>query len=795
MKKEKNLYLHKVSVREFVEFVFRSGDIMSVNLSHRRMVDGTKAHQRFQKAEAEKGPYESEVSVDYEFTKEDVVYRIAGRIDGLIRRQENGQECVLIDEIKSTTRALSDIEQGEAVHWAQAKVYAYLYALHYRCDAIICRLTYIELDSQQVKQFEEEMTFEALAAFFAEVLEVYSKYAKMVDLYERSMHESVKQFTFPFDTIRSGQDKLMKGVYRTIMEGNILFSRAPTGTGKTIATLFPGIKALGEDGTDKLFYLTAKTIGKKVAVETLEKMKESDLILKYVVITAKEKICIHDEVNCNPEHCPYAKGHYDRVNEGIKALYHDCDAYTRDVIESYAREFKLCPYELSLDLASLCQVIICDYNYAFDPSAMLKRFFAEGTGRYTLLIDEAHNLVDRSRSMYSAELKKSQLMDIKRKVKNLDQRLYSYFTKVNQVFIDSRKEMKAVDQTQRVDVEAPLTIETHLRGIIYRIEKIFKLHKQWEHMDDLLDFYFLAYDFIKKYEMYGANYRTYYIRDGQELIIKLFCVDPRTNLREILLTMKGVVYFSATLLPMPYYRYLLGGDDKSFGLDLLSPFKQDNLKLLVDGQLSTKYADRDQSLGSLIGKIASFVRQKQGNYLVYFPSYIYMNKAYELFKQIYGDEMECAIQEKNLREAEKEAFIDKFSEQGSDKTYVAFAVLGGMFGEGIDLIGEKLLGAVIVGVGLPMICFEQDIIKDYFNQMLGSGFDYAYTYPGMNKVLQAAGRVIRTEDDHGSVLLIDRRFNTRRYRELYPVEWSHMETIQSEKDVEEKLRAFWDKSC
>ncbi len=795
MKKENERYIHKVSVRELVEMVFRSGDITSVSLSHRRMVDGTKAHQRFQKAEAEKGPYESEVSVSYTFEKDEVMYHLGGRIDGVILTKENEETHILIDEIKSTTRALSEIEQGQLVHWAQAKVYAYLYALQYPCDRIACRLTYIELDSMQHKQFEQEIQFGELADFFAEVLTHYSAYAKMVDTYERRMRQSIKAFEFPFDTVRSGQDKLMKGVYRTIMEANILFSRAPTGTGKTIATLFPGIKALGQDCTDKLFYLTAKTIGKKVAVETLEKMKEKGLVLKYVVITAKEKICIHEEVNCNPEHCPYAKGHYDRVNEGIKALYHDADGYSKEVIEAYAKQYQLCPYELSLDLATLSQVIICDYNYAFDPSAMLKRFFAEGTGRYSLLIDEAHNLVDRSRSMYSAEIKKSQVMDMKRKVKELDQRLHLYFTKVNQVFIDMRKEMKALDQKQRVEVEAPLSIETHLRGIIYRIEKIFKLHKQWEHMDELLEFYFLAYDFIKKYEMYGPNYRTYYLREGQELVMKLFCVDPRTNLREILLTMKGVVYFSATLLPMPYYRYLLGGDEQSFGLDLLSPFKQENLKLMVDGRLSTKYADRDQSMGSLIQKIGAFVQQRHGNYLVYFPSYTYMNKAYEVFEHIYGHQVECAIQEKNLREADKEAFIDRFSTSNEEKSYVAFAVLGGMFGEGIDLIGEKLLGAVIVGVGLPMICFEQDIIKDYFNQTMGSGFDYAYTYPGMNKVLQAAGRVIRTENDQGSVLLIDKRFRTKRYQELYPVEWSHMETVFDENELKSKLQEFWTRTC
>ncbi len=787
--------MHKVSVREMVEFVFRKGDITPVSLSHRRMADGTKAHQRFQKVEAERGTYESEVPVHYEFDRDGVVYIVGGRIDGVIQTQEKNNVQVVIDEIKSTARQLKSIEQGEEVHWAQCRVYGYLYALLNPVDKITCRLTYIELDSMEHKQFFEEKSFQELEMFFIQVLECYSVYAKMIHRYERVMEQSALEFAFPFDTVRRGQGKLMKGVYRTIKEGNILFSRAPTGTGKTIATLFPSIKALGEKCTEKIFYLTAKNIGKKVAVETLERMKVHNLVIKYVVITAKEKICLQDEVKCNPEVCPYARGHYDRLNEGLKSLYHDVDGYTMEQIIAYSKKYTLCPYELSLELASLSQIVICDYNYAFDPSAMLKRFFVEGTGKYSLLIDEAHNLVDRGRHMYSAELTKNHVMLMKKKVKELDQRLYTYFTKVNQWFIEIRKGMEEKDVTKAVEEEAPLEIETYLRGLIHRIEKIFTLHQQWEHMDALLEFYFLVYDFIKKYEIYGSNYRTYYLRDGQDVTMKLFCIDPRTNLREIILTMQGVVYFSATLLPMFYYKYLLGGDEESFGLDLMSPFQQKNLKILVEGGISTKYTDRAASMLSIIHTIGNFVQQRSGNYLVYFPSYIYMEQGYDMFVEYYGECVECAIQERNIRDTEKEAFIHRFSEIRREKSYVAFAVLGGMFGEGIDLVGDQLLGAVIVGVGLPMICFEQDLIKDYFNQKIGSGFDYAYTYPGMNKVLQAAGRVIRTEEDCGSVLLIDQRFTTKRYQALFPDEWSHKEQIYGENDLKSKLHAFWSRTC
>lgn len=790
--KKNNPKVHRVAVREIIDFVLRSGDITSVSLSGAKMTDGTKAHSKFQKQQKEISDYNSELPIFYQFERDGVEFLVTGRIDGLLFEQDLFGEVITIDEIKSTGGEVSGMTGGHDNHWAQVKMYAYMYCMQEHIETLNCRLTYIELETFAIKQFVEKYNVEALGQFFDQVMDLYVSFAKMIDQFEGEMRTSSQTIKFPFDDVRDGQDKLMKGTYLAIKNSKLLFSRAPTGTGKTIATIFPGVKAIGEGITDKIFYLTAKTIGKEVAVNTLDQLFIKGLSLKYVVITAKDKICTHSETSCNPETCPYAKGHYDRINDCLKAMYEEEDGYTRDVVTKYAIRHQVCPYELSLDLALFSQVVICDYNYAFDPSAMLRRFFVEGTGKYSLLIDEAHNLVDRSRTMYSAELNKEDVLRLKNLTKDLDSRLHGYLSKLNKVMIDYRKEMKEKDITQDLKYEPPILMETYLRGVIYRTEKIFKIHKNWIYMETLLEFYFLAYDFIKKFEIYGDNYRTYYELKGNELLVKLYCVDPRNNLKEVLADMQGVVYFSATLIPMDYYKHLLGGDDESYGMNLESPFAANQLELLCDSSISTKYIHREQSLDDLVERIYDFTTAKLGNYLVFFPSYAYMEQGIERFKERYGEEqVRIEVQERYLNESAKEYFIQMFDEEPIDKSLVAFAVLGGMFGEGIDLVGEKLVGAFIVGVGLPKICFEQNIIRDYFQEEMGMGFDYAYTYPGMNKVLQAAGRVIRTVQDRGAVLLVDERFNSARYRELYPKEWYHMKYLGHHQSMVQELKHFW----
>lgn len=775
----------KISVRELIEYVMRSGDIQAVFLSAKRAADGIKAHQKFQKQTKE--DYRAEVAVSHEVFIEGLTIQLTGRIDGIVRR--DGE--IIIDEIKSTGRSLENLEVGNELHWAQGFMYAYMYGFQHNLKNLGVRLTYIELETFQIKQFEVTKTFDELKCFFYEVLNKYVKWAGKIKTYEELCKASIQKMDFPFEEFRKGQKRLMSSVYKTIEQKKVLFSRAPTGIGKTVATLFPAIKAFGNDKCDKIFYLTAKTIGKEVAVSTLQMLEDQGVRIKRVVITAKDKICLNNERNCSPEACIYAKGHYDRINDVIEKMFEREDVFDRETIERYAKENVVCPFELSLDMALFSTIIICDYNYAFDPTAALKRFFQEDIERFVLLIDEAHNLVDRGREMYSSVLEKQKVLEMKRKVKSIDAKLYRYFEQLNKVLIAKRKECDNYPSGCFSTQELPIECEDALRGIIYRTEKIFGQHKEWEYMSQLLEFYFDCYDFIKKMELFDEHYVTYYEKHPQGLKVKMYCMDPSRNIGNVIENMQAVIYFSATLLPMHYYIQLLGGNEKSYGLTLPSPFSRKNLCLIIDRGVSTKYLEREASIEPIAKKIQNITNIKVGNYMVFFPSYKYMEAVCERYSDLFNSEhTEIMMQDRNMSEEQKEAFLNSFNAYG-DKTRIAFVVLGGMFGEGIDLLGEKLCGAIIVGVGLPQINYERDIIKRYFDETTGKGFEYAYIYPGMNKVMQSAGRVIRSSSDRGLVVLLDERFNQHQYKQLFPEEWENPKVIKSYESMEQILVKFW----
>lgn len=782
-------YQVKISVRNIIEFVLRAGSIESVALSSTRAVDGTKAHQKFQKAQNE--DYQSEITLEHKSTIEGVDFILQGRMDGLIAGEDN----VIIDEIKSTGLPLGSLKGDNELHWAQVKMYAYIYAVQNDLPVVECRLTYVELGSYEARHFNELFTFERLETFYIGILTAYAKWALTLESFKERCIDSIESLQFPFMGYRRGQKKLMGGVFKTIVEGQKLFARAPTGIGKTIATLFPSLKAISQDKTEKIFYLTAKTIGKEVAADTLALLDSQGLVCKRIVITAKEKTCLNDRVACNKEDCPYADGHYDRINMAIEALYMHNDYFSRDVIEACAQKHKVCPYELSLDMALFSEVIICDYNYVFDPNAMLRRFFVEGGGAYTILIDEAHNLVDRGRTMYSATLEKAQVLSLKGKVKDLDKQLYKYISALNQKMIRYRKECDSYEECRFETEDMPFDLEDDLRAIIYRTEKIFKENQDFEHMNELLDFFFAAYDYVRKTEFYSEKYITTYEKDGTNLIVRLYCIDPSDNIRAALEGMHGVVFFSATLIPMSYYMDLLGGIKDNYGMLLESPFKQEQMGLIVDASVSTKYANRESSIGPIAEHIITIATEKVGNYFVFFPSYKYMEDVLDhvVFEIGVNHRFDVLYQQRGIKEEDKESFIAAFSEP-RERSLVAFSVLGGMFSEGIDLVGNKLIGTIIVGVALPMICYENDLIREHFDKTLHQGFDYAYVYPGMNKVLQAAGRVIRTVNDKGVVVLLDERFDQNHYRRLLPSEWSHRQVVRNKEDLYEAIEMFWHES-
>lgn len=774
----------KASVRNLIEFVLMHGDIVSGFTGSSRNTEAIKAHQIIQKAYGEGFSKEVPVSINVEL--EDIILQLSGRIDGLYA----GEDRAMIDEIKTTTLDLDELEEDHnMLHWAQAKCYGYIYALQNNLNSIDVQLTYYNLDNKDTKKFLKNLTLEELKNFFSSIVEKYLYWARIMISFQEKRNASIDKLKFPFETYRKGQRELAVAVYKTIKEGNKLFAQAPTGIGKTMAAIFPAVKALGEGHVSKIFYLTAKTITRTIAEKALSSLKNNGLNLKTLTLTAKEKICFKEKTECNPETCEYAKGHFDRVKEALNHIFEE-NTFTREVVEEYSKKHKVCPFEFSLELSNWADCVICDYNYVFDPSASLKRFFEAGTTDFAFLIDEAHNLVDRGREMYSQSLNKKSILDLKKEVKTIDKKLHKILNKLNNVFIDYRKKCEAGGESYLVQKEAPKEIYTLLSEFLGAAEKNLLEHKNSPFHDSLLELYFNVYAFLRCAESYDERFVTYMENLHNDFAIKLFCLDPSFLLGEAMKKGKASILFSATLSPLDYFREILGGDEKSYRIRLSSPFPRENLCLFIEDRISTKYKNRENTYDAITDEINDVVSSKVGNYLVFFPSYKYMKEIYERFANLNKD-IDVIVQNSGMSEEEREEFLDNFKE-GSQKALVGFAVMGGIFGEGIDLTGNRLCGAIIVGVGLPQICFERDIIKDYFDETNRNGFEYAYIYPGMNKVMQAVGRVIRTEKDRGVVLLIDERFSENSYKKLFPPEWQPVRIGRNTSKLKNMLKNFWE---
>jgi DNA excision repair protein ERCC-2 len=772
----------KVSIRSLVEFVLMHGDIVSGFTGSSRNTDGIKGHQAVQKAYGE--GYSKEVPVSCTIESDEVVLELGGRMDGLYV----GDDGVIVDEIKTTTLDLEILEEDyNPLHWAQAKCYAYIYSVQNNLESIKVQLTYYNLDNKGTKRFIKEFNLDELKLFFSELTNQYLYWARVIINWNERRNRSIAELKFPFPVYRKGQREMAVAVYKTIKEGGRLFAQAPTGIGKTMASLFPTIKALGEGETSKIFYLTAKTIGRTIAEKAVLSLQKDGLRLKALTLTAKEKICFKEKTECNPETCEYAKGHFDRVKNALEDTFVE-DTFTRETVEKYAEKHKVCPFEFSLELSNWADVVICDYNYVFDPSASLKRFFMEGKTDFTFLIDEAHNLADRAREMYSAILNKKQVIQLKKASKGVAPKLNKVLNKLNTAFIDFRKKCEEEERPYFIQKESPKEIYPVLLEFLAIAEKYLLENKNSPIHQELLEFYFQVYGFLRTAEYYDERFVTYVEKYDSEVSIKLFCLDPSYLLSEGMKKGKSAILFSATLSPMEYFIQVLGGDEKSYRIRLSSPFPRENLCLLVEDKVSTKFKRREYTYDKIAEAIGEIVRGKTGNYLIFFPSYVYMNEVYNRFKEGNND-IEVIIQSSGMKEEEKEAFLKSF-EVGATKTMAAFAVMGGMFGEGIDLTGDRLVGAVIVGVGLPQICLERDIIKEYFDDKKGTGFEYAYVYPGMNKVMQAVGRVIRTESDRGVVMLIDERFSESTYRRLFLPEWQPIK-ISNSQNIKNTLENFW----
>ena len=919
--------------------------------------------------------------------------------------------CLTVDEIKTTYRRITRIRKPEPVHLAQAKCYAYMLLRQNKLKRINVRMTYCNLYSGEIRYFYYNETEEGLRRWFVSLMEEYRRWAEYLFTWQVLRTDSIRRLDFPFP-YREGQKQLAGGVYRTIERGKKLFLEAPTGAGKTITTLFPAIKAMGMGMTERIFYLTAKTITRTATEDTAELLRKNGLLLKSVTITAKAKICILDKPECNPDACPVARGHYDRINTALYDLLTHADDFSRETIELYAGLHKVCPFELSLDLTYFADLIIGDYNYVFDPHAYLRRFFGDGSqkGSHVFLVDEAHNLLERGRQMYSASVSLAETKQARREAEGLFQAVSAKLLLLERELKKLRERtgaFRVLEDAEGVSaavIQAAVAFEQAFSELriadqtgTWRQDPLHRAKKRAQ--DALLPFYFALNHFLYIPEKLDDHY-VVYAEEGEDTLeeagvpllpmkeelpaamsyalgkrgrkgpedaffVKLFCVDPSENLKECMERGRASVLFSATFLPIQYYKALLGGTEEDYEMYARSVFDPRKRGLFIVNDLTSRYSHRSRANYERIAMaIHSIIQNRHGNYMLFFPSFAFMRETAVCYALLYctkeeaesvlhallpgpkekkdpwetdgersrhigeqyrkkketgrqqkddgqldlfqvfgnGDDWEEAeeyalerflpdaplilweevfsdsgsefaeielpepekagesadaalpaeylpaeiplpapvpageareplpeagalstataqsfaeearriaeeipgakpgpidaqttllFQRTGMTEEEREAFLDAFRSADDEHSVLGFCVLGGIFSEGIDLREDALIGVVIVGTGIPSPTREREIVKDYFSDREKNGFDYAYRYPGMNKVLQAAGRVIRTANDVGIVALVDERFEMRSNQALFPAEWDNAESVSS-LEVSRRVERFWD---
>lgn len=771
----------RVNVRALVEFALEGGDLWADMQLTERMREGQIAHMAIQQKYPE--GWESEVTVRHDENVLGVDLAIFGRMDGFWDRGEG--EIPVIEEIKSTrVRNPERIGQDAyPVHWAQAHIYAYIVCRQKKCEYVEVRLTYQSVDGPRVT-YTRTFSEDRLTELFLSYAMPYAQWVALLQGWEEKSRPTMRALKFPYSGYREGQRDMAANAYKAIKNGRILLCQAPTGIGKTSAALFPAIKAVGEGLTQRIFYLTARTTARRAAEDALDRMRERGLRARSVTLTAKEKICFMQGARCHPDECPYAAGYYDKRRGALTEAV-GMERFGRAEIELLAREYEVCPFELSLDLCETADVIICDYNYVFDPVVHLKRFFDGSKCECALLIDEAHNLASRAREMLSAELKYADLLALRRAVARADGDKSDLY-KATAALI---KEMRALCKP----LEGP-SAESEPPSSLYGpvddfVEACREKMGQMEYHEQLLECYFAALDYQRACDAFDGNYKALLFNDKSAYRVRIWCLDPAEYLRAAMLKTNGAVLFSGTLTPMHYYARISGvrREEGDALLELDSPFPSENL-LVLRVPLDTRYVRREETAGQIARAILSMCQAKKGNYMACFPSHAYLQLVYERFMLISGGRIRTIKQESGMKEAEREAFIEMLRPNPSE-SLVAFIAMGGIFAEGVDLPGDRLSGAAIVGVGLPQPDMERELLAEAWNDS-DEGRAYAYVYPGMERVLQAAGRVIRSEEDRGVVLLLDERYAGEEYRELLPGHW-RVRGARDAQSAAEKMRAFW----
>lgn len=789
---EADLPVFKASVRGLVAFSVENDEAWSFS-SYQTAHEGTLAHAQLQAINREAGNYTSEVYLSHTFQAQGCLLEVSGRADGIFRIDDK----VIVQEIKTSATPLSEIdEEFSEAHWAQGKCYAYLLSTIENLSEVTVRLTYYDRIHNEEKSFDQKFSAQRLQRFFKTLLYPYANWALAQEKWKEIRNLSIKTLAFPYPAYRKGQKLLAYNTYKCIEDGKRLFAQAPTGTGKTMGVLYPAIKALSEGKLDRLFYVTAKTTTRGIAENAYKMLTEQGLRLKVLTLTAKEKLCLNTVKNCTPEKCPFIQGYMTKAKKVVKDLLKKHDFFSREIISEAGLRHGVCPFEMSLDMALSCDLIICDYNYVFDPRVYLKRFFQQkGREEYLIMVDEAHNLFDRARGMYSAEILVKDLGDMAKEIKSDLPSVSDALQKLKKELTAWDKKLEAADMeaggiSYRTTPDAPKSLKAPLEAFIFSTEGwITGEHEEKDYTESLITLFFDLLHFKNILDIYSSQYRTLITGPKSNRQLTLVCLDPSMMLDRNMKAARSTILFSATLSPLGYFKNILGGREEDATLRLPSPFPRENLLIVNEDQIETRFRHREQYLSKAAEAIFDWSMSHKGNTMVFFPSYKYLLDVLELFKEYEGD-YEILCQNREMDEPSRDAFLKEFEEYG-DVHRIAFCVMGGVFGEGIDLTGDKLTSVIIVGVGLPQVSPEGEMLKDYYQQQTESGFPYAYTFPGLNKVLQASGRLIRTETDRGALLLIDSRFATHEYLKLLPEEWHPIPRTSQGLSIKSMVKHFW----
>ena len=771
----------ELSVHELVDFVLRKGDIDSRSFNSMTMQEGTRIHNIYQSKQGSN--YLKEYPLKGIFSYEDSLVYLSGRSDGIIL-----EEVPIIEEIKSTNCDLNSFfKENEEWHLGQAICYGYLYAIEKGLDKVKIRLTYISQVNNDILKKNYCYKTDELLTKIHQYFDVYFQFARIIETRKNRRNESLSVLRFPFSNAREGQMELIDFTKQAIESADSRFAEASTGIGKTMATIFSTLSYLKEDKLDKVFYLCPKNTNFDNAAKALEILNKEGYLLSYTEIRARSKMCPYKlEKTCNPDDCPLTVGYYSKLKDVLKdCLVHE-NLLISEIIDKYAKKYDVCPFELSLDFSVYTDFVVCDYNYAFHPISYLRRFFEvpDKTYRIFALVDEAHNLIDRARDMFTVTFSEEDYKNLKKELKgyrnpeinkiirkiNQDLRLFKQFEFNDQPIILEQLDSKFIQHI------------TKLRSEINVLETDNPKLKLKKGKDFLID----LYKFIVINDLLNDGFKIILDNKYDNLTIKLFCIDPSSFINKSLFHFLGTLFFSATLTPIDYFQKVNLNRDGFKTISLPSPFNPNNFFLIINDNISIKYKDRDKTLEEVAKEINIFVSKKVGNYLIFVPSFEYSRK----IEKYFINDNRFVFQTATMTNKDKDEFLANFKENPQESR-IGVCVISGSFAESIDLTGDRLIGVVIVGVGLPQVNFENNLVKDFYIKKEMNGYEFAYMNPGINKVLQALGRVIRTQNDKGSALIIDSRYAQSHYFSVLKDRYKNYTKIKDSNGLIKALNSFY----